>query len=392
MKNERNNAAKDLIYLLSCAVNCEKPDKNIINQMDLQKVFELSQIHSLTAVAAYALEKTIPLPDDYKEAKYKAVCRQTLLNVERARVLKELEENKIWYLPLKGIVLKDYYPKSAMREMGDNDILCDSSKMPEIKALMEGLGFACTHYDKNHHDVYKKRPKLVFEMHRELFDQINHPEQYDYYNNIKDRLIKETDNLYGYHMSNEDYYIYLINHMFAHYRNSGTGLRSLIDIYVFYGKFGIELDEKYLSAELEKLNLAEFEHSIRELAVKAFTGGAMSEEEKKELEYFIGSGAQGTKENRMMQELGNEDSVSAKSKYLLSRVFPSRESLRKVHPLVYRHKILYLLWITYRPLKGAVTRPKEIIDETKRIKKFKKKDIYGRYSRKQGACVKRSKS
>lgn len=367
------NPTMDLIYLVSCVVNSEKPDKKICGQMDLPKVFDLSLRHSLTEAAAYALEQVMILPENFKEEKYKAIRRLSLLNVERKKIINELERHQIWYLPLKGIVLKDYYPKTAMREMSDNDILCDNKKAAEIKALMEELGFVCTHFGKNHHDVYEKPPRLYFEMHRSFFNPISHPDQYDYFENVKDKKIKDSDNLYGYHLSNEDFYIYLLTHMYNQYRSKGTGLRSLLDIYVFYNKFGTELDFDYIRMELEKLCLNVFEKGIRNLAFNVFSCQDMSDDEYSELEFFIESGSQGTMENLLMYKLDNDDSNDAKKKYLLERVFPPIESIKSTHPLVYRHKALYPFWIAYRPFNGALTRPKLIFREIKRVKKFKKK-------------------
>ena len=102
-----------MIYLLSCAVNGEKPDAGRCAAMDLPGVFQLARRHSVTVAAATALEQSIPLPSYFMEEKYMVIRRFLLFEVERAKVLNELEQNKIWYLPLKGIVIADDYPKRA---------------------------------------------------------------------------------------------------------------------------------------------------------------------------------------------------------------------------------------------------------------------------------------
>ena len=162
--NDLLKTAKDLVYLLSCAVNGETPEKNICDKMNLDKVLKLARNHSLSAAAAIALENAGIISGEFREEKFKAVRRLSLLNTERGKVLSKLEDSGIWYLPLKGIVLKDYYPKTAMREMSDNDILFDCEKYEEVKDIMEGLGFKCKLYGKTNHDVYEKPPQLDFEM------------------------------------------------------------------------------------------------------------------------------------------------------------------------------------------------------------------------------------
>ena len=372
-------AAIDLIYLVSCAVNGNKPDKEICDQMELSDVYNTAIKHSLSVAAAFALEQVMGLPEDFKEAKYKAVRRLSLLNTEREKIIGAFEKKKIWYLPLKGVLLKECYPKSAMREMGDNDILCDSSRMSDIKDIMENLGFECKSFGKMHHDVYEKPPALGFEIHSSLFDKSNDPEFYDYSKDIQNHLIKDNDNLFGYHMTDEDQYIFLVCHLFKHYERKGTGLRSLLDIYVFYRKYGSQMAKEYLDAEFQKLELAEFESGMRELAYKTFTGQPLSQEQLGELSYFIDSNTHGTKENYLKQQLKNDDSIKAKSKYAVSRIFPPKEYLKNEHPFVYRHMALYPFWIVYRPIKGVVKYPGLMIGEIKRLKKFKKKDNSGIY-------------
>lgn len=373
-----SKTARDLIYLVSCAVNEEKPNTDICREMDLEAVYYLAQFHSLTSAAAFALEKVTELPRAFDQAKKKAIHKLSHFDIERIKILAALEQKGVWYMPLKGILLKSFYPKAAMREMTDNDILFDPEKPDIVRAVMEELGYSCMMYDMYNHDVYEKPPTMEFEMHRTLFDLEKYPESAAYFDNIFDRLIKDSGNKFGYHMSDEDFYIYIICHMSKHYNNGGTGLRSLADVYLFNKARYDGMDKDYLSRELNRLELTEFEQRIRELAYKLFCGEETEFTENEETMYFVQSGANGTnehwKENRLSRSMGGEDTGKAKRKYLLKRVFISGDELKKNYPTVYKHKILYPLLFVYRPIKGAVTRPKGLIDEVKDVKKFKNRN------------------
>ena len=72
------------------------------------------------------------LPREFDQAKKKAIRKLSLFEIERSAVFGELEKAGIWYLPLKGIVLGEYYPKTAMREMSDNDIFCDPERIDDV--------------------------------------------------------------------------------------------------------------------------------------------------------------------------------------------------------------------------------------------------------------------
>lgn len=379
-KTDGNKTASDLIYLVSCAVNGETPDKRICEGMNLDEVLNLARRHSLSSAAAYALEKSGVISEQFKEEKFKAVRRLSLLNVERVKVLTGLEKLGIWYMPLKGIVLKDYYPKTAMREMSDNDILFDLEKHAEVKGVMEGLGFRCRLYGKTNHDVYEKPPQLDFEMHRYLFDSYDDKEIFDYFTDIKDKLIKDKDNLCGYHMTDEDFYIYLIFHLRKHYQMMGTGLRSLLDIYLFSQKHIDSLNFDYINSELDKLNLSGFEQFIRQFSTKLFSGQALNGKEREELEFVLSSNTHGTRDNLMMTKLNNDDSALAKGKYALKRIFPPVNSLKRGHPIIYSHKYLYPFWLVLRPFIGIVKHRDYMLSETKRLKNFKKKDNKGNFN------------
>ncbi len=373
-----SKTARDLIYLVSCAVNEKKPNTDICREMDLEAVYYLAQFHSLTSAAAFALEKVTELPRAFDQAKKKAIHKLSHFDIERIKLLAALEQKGVWYMPLKGILLKSFYPKAAMREMTDNDILFDPEKPDIVRAVMEELGYSCVMYDMYNHDVYEKPPTMEFEMHRTLFDLEKYPESAAYFDNIFDRLIKDSGNKFGYHMSDEDFYIYIICHMNKHYNNGGTGLRSLADVYLFNKARYDGMDKDYLSRELSALELTEFEQRIRELAYKLFCGEETDFTENEETMYFVQSGANGTnehwKENRLSRSMGGEDTGKAKRKYLLKRVFISGDELKKNYPTVYKHKILYPLLFVYRPIKGAVTRPKGLIDEVRDVKKFKNRN------------------
>ncbi len=370
-KEHTARIAKDLIYLVSCAVNEETPDSERVKKMDPAEIYRLSRIHMLTAAVSCALEKVIPLPHAFDQAKKKAIRKLTLFEIERRKISQEFEKEQIWYLPLKGILLKDDYPKSVMREMTDNDILTDPSRTHDIKAVMENCGYTCESFGEFHHDVYTKPPTLEFEMHRSLFHGGELPLFDKYFANIKEKTIQ---NGYACKLGDEDFYIYVLCHTYKHYITGGSGLRSLLDVYVFL-RAHTDLDRDYLNTELKKLKISSFEEKMRRLSQKVFTGAELNKQEQIDLDYFISSGSTGTSENleynQAAKNLGNDDSKASKRRYLKSRVFISGEALQKSYPFVAKHRVLYPFLFVYRPIKGAVTSPKRIFKEYRMIKRFK---------------------
>lgn len=203
---------------------------------------------------------------------------------------------------MKGIILKDYYPKFGMREMSDNDILCDDSHMADVRRIMENLGFQCTVYDERVDDTYTKSP-IAFEMHRFLFDERESESFYLYYKNIKEKLLQDDKDEYELHFTPEDFYVYMVAHEYKHYMSGGTGLRSLLDIYVYLNRWNGELDWQYITAELDKLSIKEYERKARTLANAVFSGVTLDEEDREELLYYVTSGTFGTIERKKTNQL-----------------------------------------------------------------------------------------
>ena len=218
-----NQAFYDLIYLSKCAVNGTTPSKSRLDQMNMEQLYIAAKYHTLTAITAYALESAGIQEDKFRTAKEKASRKNLFLDTERKKLFSFCENNEIWYMPLKGCILKEMYPDFSMRQMADNDILFDVKYQSEIKKYLTDNGYSIIRYGKGNHDVYEKPPVLNFEMHTALFGQAHNQEWKKYYVDIKDRLVKDSDNNYGYHFSDEDFYIYIITHEYKHYLKGGTG-------------------------------------------------------------------------------------------------------------------------------------------------------------------------
>lgn len=367
-KSEYRKNAYAMIYLSACAVNGKVPKAERLQKYDLDTVFEVCQDHIMTACACYALETAGVQHHEFSQEKEKAIRKNILLDAERRNILSRMEQEGIWYMPLKGAILKDWYPRLGMRQMSDNDILCDPDRRESIRDIMLDNGFTCKLFGKKHSDEYIKPPVFNFEMHNSLFTEISTGGMYKYYENIKEKLIKDEGNSFGYHFSDEDFYIYLIAHEYKHYADGGVGVRSLLDIYVIMRKYGNSFNWSYIKTELGKLGIAEFEKMSRELALKLFCLKKLEKEELKQLDYFIFSGTYGNIENKVENNIRMSEGGS-KASYVFHRFFPSMDFIRICYPFFYRHKCLLPLLIIYRPVYGVLKRRKKITSEIRTLMK-----------------------
>lgn len=360
-----NQAFYDLIYLCKCAVNGTIPSKSRLDQMNMEQLYTAAKFHTLTGITAYALESAGIQEDKFRTAKEKASRKNIFLDIERKKLFSFCENNGIWYMPLKGSILKEMYPDFSMRQMADNDILFDVKYQSEIKKYFEDNGYSVISYNKGNHDVYEKPPVLNFEMHTSLFGQAHNQEWKEYYEDIKERLVKDSDNNYGYHFSDEDFYIYIITHECKHYTGSGTGLRSLLDHYVY-----LQVKQDSMDWAYKKLGISDFEHQSRNLSQRVFreSSAELSDEDKLMLEHYLKSGTYGTLEQYTQQKIEKfqkQTGSTSRRKYIWQRIFPPMEIYEAFFPFFYRHKILLPVGWAYRLIRGVTARRKYVKNELK---------------------------
>ena len=367
---EYRKAVDNIIYLCSCAVNKKSLDLTNVT-MDLDSLYKASQKHMLTSMVGQALQSVEVSTRQFKVAIAKAQRKYVLMNEELNRVLSELEDRGIWYMPLKGAVIQNLYPKLAMREMSDYDILIDASHSVDVKAIMEDLGFQVKAFGIGPDDSYVKPPAFNFEMHRSLFGDIHDKRLVKYYADIKERLVKDEDNKYGYHFKPEDFYIYMIAHEYKHYQNGGTGLRSLLDTFVYLRSNNLNMD--YVVAECKKIGIADFERLNRSIAETLFNGEALNESQRGMFEYIVNSGTYGTIEHEIDSILRKRE--QGKLHYLRVRLLgpgkrdPDRNQFERRYACFFNHKILLPILPFYRLFKALMTSPKRIVAEINALRK-----------------------
>ncbi len=358
------NPTDGVIYLTKCTLNGLTPDHDLIASVDLDALYTTSQKHMLTAIVGMALRDAGVEEKNFKHAIAASQRKTVVLDHERLMVCNSLNDAGIWHMPLKGSVLKDWYPQFGMRESSDCDILFDSSRSSDVKSIMEWLGYSCESYGGGHHDVYHKKPLTNMQMHVELFGP-GYPDNLNrYYGNVKDRLVQKRG--FEYAFTPEDFYIYVIAHEWEHYEKAGTGLRSILDTYVMLKK--LTLDWEYIAAETEKLGIRAFEEKNRSLATHLFGEGDLTEEDREMLQYVVESGTYGTIQNSVNNKVEKYGGgLIGRIRYIVGRIFLPMDTVKRSFPVFYKYKILLPFLPAYRLIKGLRTGRRRISTEIRTL-------------------------
>ncbi len=372
--------------MMAMALSGRQVEALIDYEGELPSIYALAKRHSVAVLVYYAIgslktnqpqDATIEkLLHQWKRDVDIAVWKTVLFEEERERLFAHLNAIGCWYMPLKGQVLRNDYPQAVMREMADFDILFDEKFTEQVHDYMVESGYSVASYQKGYCDEYLKEPFLNMELHRRLFHESNDEVWASYFADIKDRLIPTGP--YSYRMSDEDFYLFMTAHEYKHYHTSGIGLRALADAYVFLSAHP-QLDWQYVSREMKRLRIGDYEKKRRELCVKVFEQGCtgLSEAEQELLYYFVTSGTFGTTkhaiENYYREKRGDKQDLRSqrgKMRYLWYRLFPSREFMAHIYPSVQKHKLLLPAFYIHRILRSLLVHRDRIVKEYDIVKKL----------------------
>lgn len=305
----------------------------------LEWLYSLGKIHDIAHLLAYSLEENGLLPDSdvaekFKKERMVAVYRNMRMKGEYERITGALSSAKINFIPLKGSVIRKYYPEAWMRTSCDIDILIKKCDIPDaVRTLSESLGFSAE--AEGTHDVSLFSKSGV---HLELHFDLNEPSG-KCYSNLKDPWsfaspIEEGSCLFVL----DDAYLafYHIAHMAKHFIKGGCGVRPFIDLYLLRDVIDKCRDEyERLLSEDELLKFArEAEHlSLVWLGGEAHTNISINMEN-----YVLKGGTYGTTDNKVVLQSAKKGS---RFKYAISRIILPYNIIRYHYPILERHR-----WLT----------------------------------------------
>ena len=171
MIKTENAEADYLLCLLKCSLlggDVPLPQKEINHKA----LFDLANKQQVYNIILPSLQNagilTAAEESAWNDCRLSELRRTIVVNNERAAICAMLDEAGIKYMFLKGLVIREYYPSSFMRQMSDNDILYDKAMRDKLLKIMKHRGFYLGTASENSDDFYKK-PYCSFEMHRDLF-------------------------------------------------------------------------------------------------------------------------------------------------------------------------------------------------------------------------------
>lgn len=280
-----------------------------------------------------------------------AIYRYENINSELETLKTAFEEEKIPFIPLKGSVIRQYYPEPWLRTSCDIDILVHEEDIERaISVLTDKNGY--TLEKKAYHDYSLFSPAGVhLELHfnlKETRDKIDKllVKAWEY-------AYRRDENSYEYLFTNEFFIYHQLAHASYHFVGGGCGIRPFIDVFLL--EKHLKYDKNKLDELLTEGGIKIFSDDFYHLSKVWFAGEKHSEITEKMEIFLLSGGVYGNAENKTASEQSRN---KGKAGNIFKRIW-----------MPYDHLI-----ILYPDLKGK--RILQPFYEIKRWCKLFKKDIF----------------
>lgn len=328
-----------LVRSAICGNRLNEKERALYNEEMLPDLMTISRQHDIAHLVAAGLDINGLLEGGVKgigNEMIKAIYRYTQHNCEYIELCDALEAAHVSFIPLKGSVLREYYPEPWMRTSCDIDILVKKNEAENVAAyLVENCGYS--RKGKGSHDISLfSRNNIHVELHYGLLEDDLIKKSSDVLKEVWDIAVIQEPYKYWHRMPDEVFYFYHIAHMAKHFEYGGCGVRPFIDLFILDNINGA--DEQKRNELLLKGDLLEFAEVSRRLS-KVWFGNAEHESITKQMEeYILCGGAYGMIKNRIaVQQL----KIGGRLPYAFSKIFIPYDVIKSHYPILYKHR-----WLT----------------------------------------------
>lgn len=343
-----STVTKTLFALLRAQIDGSVPPK--VEREQIEPLAALAAKHDMAHLVANGLEQSGDLPPK-GDAQGDALRRQKLLSVFRyeqlrysyAEICEAFEKEKIPFLPLKGAVMRDRYPKGWMRTSCDVDVLVKEADLERATAVL------CEQYNYEKRGLGSHDVSLFsdggthLELHYDLVEDARANDCASILSHVWEYAHPKAEGSYCYELSDEMFYFYHIAHMAKHFEIGGCGLRPFLDLWLLDRAVS---DASARDALLEQGKLLQFAQVCRRLSLYWFSFEECGEADDATLlleRFILQGGMYGNTENRVMIQ---QKQKGGKLKFFFFRVFIPYKQLKFYYPTLQKHKwLLPFFWV-----------------------------------------------
>lgn len=329
---------QSILIELIANVICGKPTSfNELSDEKLEKVHTFAKKHDLSQFIGAALaKKEIAVSKTafqyYQNVMFTTVVRMQKISYEYDRACEALENAGIQFVPLKGAVIKNYYPEFWLRTSCDIDILVHKNDLEKaIAAINSNNRFQVS--KKHYHDVsLMTADGIHIELHFSILEA----------NSNLDAVLKDVwaytepqeNHKFLMRLTPEFFLFHIYAHTTYHFFKGGCGIKTIIDIFLLENN--LQYNNDSLEVLLKKAKIKQFRQELKALSNVWFSNASHSEITPSIEKYIFSGGVYGSRKNSIM--VRSTDQLY--SRYVLRRIFVPYNILCSAYPILNKHKYL----------------------------------------------------
>lgn len=343
---------KDIVQIMMNLIKSEISQTALdfsaeLTEDELNVLYDISKSHDLAHLVGHSLIKNSLLKNDkiskmFKKEVHESAFRYIKLEKAKEEIASAFEDEKIFFIPLKGCVLREYYPEPWMRTSCDIDILVKKEDLKRASDVLENrFGYIQKFYTEHDISFFTENEEIHIELHYSLEPDDNENDNFlaSFWN-----FAKPVDDLsFQLAVPDEYFYCYHIIHMAKHFVGGGCGVRPFVDLWVLNHR--TEFDEHKRLEVLNSTNYSTFAKSAERLSEIWFGNDVHNELTKQMEEYITGAGIYGTLVNRVVVSQVRKGN---KIKYILYRIWLPYNLIKYRYPILQKHQWLQPLFEVLR--------------------------------------------
>lgn len=348
MNYEAKKILFDLLRSAVCGNHIPESERALLSEDVLGEIFNISNKYDIAHLVSQGLYiNGLITPENTADTECKC-CQQfyksqiiSIYRYERIKhdydkICETLEEEHIPFLPLKGAVIRDYYPEPWMRTSCDIDILVHKSDLKRvIDVFTEKHNYRFDH--KLSHDVSMfSTSGLHIEFHYDLLEKGLINDSAEILSKVWDVSCVKNGYHCFYEMPDEMFYFYHIAHMAKHFENGGCGIRPFIDLWILDRIDTANPDKR--NELLTSGKLLKFADTARRLSRVWFEGEKTDDLLLQMEDYILRGGLYGSNENRIIVQ---QQKKGGRLQYALSKIFIPYDMIKFYYPILQKHR-----WLT----------------------------------------------
>lgn len=299
---------------------------------------KIASRHDVAQILAWGLKQNkLTINDNAVVEKhiFTAIYRYERIKYDYEKLFELLEKAQIPFIPLKGSVIRKYYPEPWMRTSCDIDVLVRESDLDKTIEYLIECGYRFETKSSHDASLYSANGTHL-ELHYSLIENDRFNAAAEVLSQVWDTAVLHEHKRYWYEMPDEMLYFYNIAHIAKHFEIGGCGIRPLVDIWILNHR--VVFDKEKRNMLLEKGELLTFAKQVELLSEIWFGTAEHTEITRQMQDYILRGGVYGTSKNKIVVQ---QQKQGGKLRYMIYRIFPPYKELKKLYPILEKHR-----WLT----------------------------------------------